>query len=152
VSEPNYPGALRLVFEREGDEVRLVEAIPVDMVVPPGDDFEVDDTERAGFAVRVYGGDGELVYRRSMADPLALEAEIYTGDPEQPFERHPVSLDFVQFEIVVPNVETDVEVELLASPPRRGPDRAAARPVTRVPVRAADKKPKGGPKGGGGPA
>jgi hypothetical protein len=150
VSDRGYPGALRLVFEREGEEVRLVEAIPIDMVVPRGGDLEVDDAKHAGFAVRVYGQKGDLLYRRPMADPLAREAEIYTGVPEQPFERVPVSIDFVQFEVVVPNVDQDVEVELMGSPRRKGSRQAAARPIVRVPVKPADKsKPvRGGESGG----
>lgn len=135
-------GALRLIFERRGDDVLLVDSIPVDMVVPPGDDLDVDDTTLSGFAVRIYSPDGTLVYRRAMADPLAREAEIYTGDPDRPFERHVVDVDFVQFEIVVPNTGADVEVELLASPPREGPKARPARPLKRVPVRARKRKKK----------
>jgi hypothetical protein len=129
------PKALRLVFERIGKEVRLVETIPIDMVVPPGDDLDVDDTQRTGFAVRVYGEDGNLTYRRLMADPLALEAEVYTGDPDQPWERRPIEEDYVQFEVVVPNTGEDIEVELIASPPRHGPEYEPARLITRLPVR-----------------
>jgi hypothetical protein len=132
------PAALRLVFERTGDEVRLLDAIPIDVVVPPGGDLEVDDAERAGFAVRLIGEDGSLVYRRAMADPLAREAEVYTGDAYAPWERVPVQQDTVRFDIVVPNTGGDDEVELVASPPRRGREdrgREAARRVFRSRVR-----------------
>lgn len=135
-------GALRLIFERRGDDVSLVDSVPVDMVVPPSDDLDVDDTTLSGFAVRVYSADGELVYRRAMADPLAREAEVYTGDPDRPFVRQAVDLDLVQFEIVVPNTDTDVDVELLASPPRDGPKARSARPLKRVRVRARKRKKK----------
>lgn len=150
------PQALRLVFEREGDEVRLVEAIPVDMIVPPSDDLEVDDTKQAGFAVRVYEKDGTLVYRRGLADPLAREAEIYTDNPDQPFVRLPISVDFVQFEIVVPNTRADVEIELVASPPRTEHEHAPGRPLMRTPlpahglgrtIQASGLKEQGGNKG-----
>jgi hypothetical protein len=148
MSAERRPAALRLVFERTGDEVRLLDAIPIDIVVPPSDDLAVDDTARAGFAVRLIGEDGSLVYRRAMADPLALEAEVYTGDPtapgispsaaDVPWERVPVQQDTVRFDIVVPNTGGDDEVELVASPPRRGREdrgREVARPVLRSRVR-----------------
>jgi hypothetical protein len=138
MSVEGQPRALRLVFERTGDEVRLLDAIPIDVVVPRGGDLEVDDTERAGFAVRLIGEDGSLVYRRAMADPLALEAEVYTGDPYAPWERVPIQQDTVRFDIVVPNTGGDDEVELVASPPRRGREdrgKAAARRVFRTRVR-----------------
>jgi hypothetical protein len=61
MSVQGRPRALRLIFERTGDEVRLLDAIPIDIVVPRSGDLEVDDTERAGFAVRLIGEDGSLV-------------------------------------------------------------------------------------------
>jgi hypothetical protein len=128
--------ALRLVFERRGKDVRLLEAIPLDVVVPPGDPLDVDDAEHAGFAVRLYGDDGALVYRRVMHDPLAREAEVWTGDPERPWERVPVTDATVVFDVVVPNAADAPEVELVASPVRHSRDEPhrPARPILRTPV------------------
>ena len=138
MSAEGEPRALRLVFERTGAEVRLLDAIPIDIVVPRSGDLEVDDSERAGFAIRLIGEDGSLIYRRAMADPLGLEAEVYTGNPDAPWERVPIPQRTVRFDIVVPNTGGDDEVELVASPPRRGREdrgREVARRVFRRRVR-----------------
>lgn len=112
---PNYD-ALRLVFEREGGEIRLLESIPLDMVVPDGDPLE-DGSELAGFFVCLYDDGGSLLYRRALASPLFDEAEVFTGEEDRPFVRVPLPEAKVQFDVVVPNPRARAEVELLASPP-----------------------------------
>jgi hypothetical protein len=135
--QAKVPTALRLVFERRGDEVVLINAIPLHKVVPPTDDLDVDDTQRAGFAVRLFAGDGSLVYRRAMADPLFREAEVWTGDPDHPWEIVAVDPSVpVRFDVIVPNSDDDEEeVELVASPPRRVRQGEAATRVARMKVR-----------------
>lgn len=130
--------ALRLVFDRDGSDIRLVEAIPVEMVVPPSDRL-ADDEDVAGFWISLYDEGGSIAYRRVMSNPLGDELEVYTGDPEQPFKRVRIPEPKLQFEVIVPDLPEARAVGLFASLPLSDRNVERARQVARFELPTRDR-------------
>jgi hypothetical protein len=93
--------AVRLIFEYDGDEVRLVSEQPVEMIVPDQEaDFET--ARAAGFFVDARD-DGNATLARVRA-PGAFESsvEVYPEKPADPFMRLDVPRPSGAFTVVVP--------------------------------------------------
>src|SRR4051794_41827897 len=70
--------AVRLIFEYEGDEVRLVSQQPVDMAVPG---FDLAQVPRAGHYVEMRTADDEPPSRVPAREAFSTSAE---GFPQEP--------------------------------------------------------------------
>ncbi|HVD16188.1 MAG TPA: hypothetical protein VNK73_17300 [Actinomycetota bacterium] len=135
---PEPRGAVRLIFQYEGDEVRLVSSRHIDKVVPPDDEAETDE-ERQGFYAEVRGADDRVLRRRLLHAPVRRDAEVFTDEGDRALSRIPVERPSGVFSLVVPDLE---EADYVALVERREPDRPgfAALPseLIRVPLRGTD--------------
>jgi len=75
-------GAVRLIFEYDGENVRLVSRQHVDMAPPPSDALDGFAGQK-GFWAELRGADGGLLYRQVMHDPIRRDVEVFSDDPLQ---------------------------------------------------------------------
>jgi hypothetical protein len=126
------PSAVRLIFEYEGDDVRLVSSQAVDMVVPPGDPVAADTTP-PGVLAEVRQADGTTLYRKSVGQLLRSDVEVFSDDPARSITRAPVDRPSGTFVLVIPDDEAADHLALVANSPEAGA-RMATRELLRVPL------------------
>jgi hypothetical protein len=130
--------AIRLIFEYEGDEVRLVSRQRVEMYVPPSDD--VKGYEERGLWGEVRRADGAALYRRALSDPMPRTVEVFSNDPEQTIVRVPIERPSGTFVVVVPDLDEADHLALTSSgAPEHAQLRGAAVEILRVPLGRQDE-------------
>jgi hypothetical protein len=127
-------GAIRLIFEYDGDEVRLISRQHVDMPVPPTDALERYEGQQGSWA-EVRDADDTTLYRQILHDPIRRDAEVFSDGPEQSIARVPVERPTGVFFVLVPDFPEADHVALMNSPPARPGLRATANESLRVPLR-----------------
>jgi hypothetical protein len=121
--------ALRLIFEYEGDEVRLVSQQRVAMLVPPADSVDSQE-EETGFWFEVRDGDDRPIYRRSTRNPLRTHLEVFPPKDES-FTHVEMPEPRGVFTLLVPDLEGAQTLALVGSLPGRERGLAAAREIRR---------------------
>lgn len=133
VTEAESPGppqrALRLTFEYEGDEVRLVSQQRVAMLVPPAD-LADDQEERAGFWFEVRDREDRPIYRRGTQNPLRTHLEVFPPK-DAPFTHVEMPEPRGVFTLLVPDLEDARTLALVGSLPGRAQGLAAAQEIRR---------------------
>jgi hypothetical protein len=140
---PEQPGAVRLTFAYQGDDVRLISMQPVDAAVPPGDPVTGYQGEQ-GFWVETRTADGTTLHRRVMPDPFRGDAEVFSDDPRQSLGRVPIESPSGTFSVLVPAPQDADHVALFSSSMARaaglGPaDAVPAAEVARFSLRGEDR-------------
>ena len=124
------PGAVRLIFRYDGDEITLESRQRVDMVVPPGEPLDAA-REQSGFWVEVRDGTDEPLRRQLLHDPIPRDAEVFSDDPTQSVARIAIDRPSGVFSVVVPEIDEAEYVALIGTPPGQraalGPAREIAR-------------------------
>jgi hypothetical protein len=133
------PSARRLVFQYEGDDVRLVSTQAVDMVVPPGEPLAGDEAPPRLLA-EVRQADGSTLYRKAMGHLLRPDVEVFADDPARSITRAPVDRPSGHFVVVIPEDEAADHLAIVDNVPETA-TRVRSRELLRVPL---------GPAGGGG--
>ncbi|MCS7480645.1 hypothetical protein ACFFQW_20655 [Umezawaea endophytica] len=100
LSEPK-PRAVRLIFEYEGREVRLVSSEAVDALVPPTDQLDGYD-DHLGVWVEVRDADGRPLHRRVLTGPLEETVEVLADDSGPSLRRTRVTGRRGGFAVLVP--------------------------------------------------
>lgn len=116
--------ALRLVFEYEGNEIRLVSHQRVAMLVPPGDELG-GEGEHAQFRYEVQDMDGRPLYRRAAPNPIATDLEVFGPEPGS-FTHVEMAEPRGVFTLLIPDLEEAHTLTLVAS--MRGPEQVATGP------------------------
>jgi hypothetical protein len=133
VTDAESPGApqhaLRLTFEYEGDEVRLVSQQRVAMLVPPADPAG-DPDEQAGFWFEVRDREDRPIYRRSTQNPLRTHLEVFPPK-DASFTHVEMPEPRGVFTLLVPDLEGARTLALVGSLPDRAEDFAAAQEIRR---------------------
>jgi hypothetical protein len=78
--QPTPNLAIRLIFEYEGDQVRLVSQVPVDLVITG---FDLTRTQRPGYYVDTRDASGQTLARVPARNVFSTSTEVF---PEQPGE------------------------------------------------------------------
>jgi len=100
------------MFSYDGDDIRLESRELVAMVAPPSD--PVDGFEnQAGFWTEVRDGQGAVLHRRIMHDPVRRDAEVFSPDPDRSIRRVPDERPSGWFWVVVPVVPGADHVALM---------------------------------------
>ena len=107
---------LRLTFEYKGTDVRLIARQSVDMMAPPSDRLD-EYADHAGFWVELRDGNDRVLYRRVTQNPIALDREAPSGDPQRPFTRVPDDTKQGVFTLLVPDLKEARELRVMGSPP-----------------------------------
>ncbi len=85
-SQPMSTLAMRLIFEYEGDQVRLVSQQPVDVAITG---FDIARTQRPGWHVDTRDAAGRTLARVPARDAFSASAEVF---PETPASRSLASM------------------------------------------------------------
>ena len=110
--------AIRLKFAYEGEEVRMVSRQPLQKRTAPSDPVDArEKRNQSGFWIELQGARNRTLYRRIMSSPIETSVEVPTGNPEQPFIRHPVERPQGVFFLIVPDLDEAESVAIYSSPP-----------------------------------
>ncbi|NEY32016.1 hypothetical protein GTU99_07355 [Streptomyces sp. PRKS01-65] len=111
--------AVRLIFEYEGDSVRLVSQQPVDTAVSS---FETDATTRPGdYVVETRDDYGKRLARVPAREAFRGSAEVFPEDQKEPITRVDVEARGA-FTVIVPAPAEAVQVAVVhVDPPEREP-------------------------------
>ncbi|MBZ4319244.1 hypothetical protein [Streptomyces huiliensis] len=145
-SGPAGAAAVRLIFEYEGPDIRLVSRQRVDAAPPPTDDLSEttgpagsDATDERpgvkGFWVELRDARQQPLYRRVMHPPVRYDAEVFSDDPDRSLARVPVDEPKGAFAVLVPELADADHVALVSSPLAPGPTVAPAAEVARFALR-----------------
>ena len=96
--------ALRLTFQYDGPEVKLISTQRVEMKLPPSHTLSEDES-RSGFWFTLSDPQGKAVYRRVLQNPIRYDREVFSNDSTQPSIRR-VKVDEPKgtFVVLVPDV------------------------------------------------
>jgi septal ring-binding cell division protein DamX len=130
VVQPPAP-AIRLIFEYDGDEVRLVSQQPVDVAITGADLAQV---QAAGTFVDTRDATNRTLARVHARGVSEGTAEVFPEKPGQPFERVNVERPKGAFTVVLPAPQAAARVAVVrvkpgAAPAARAPGGPAAEPV-----------------------
>jgi hypothetical protein len=113
------PGrALRLIFEYEGDRVRLVSQQDVDVAITG---FDLPDVHPPGYYVDSRDAANQTLARVAARDAFGSSAEVFPQQPGDPITRVNVEQPRGAFSVVVPAPEATDHVTVLqvVAPPER---------------------------------
>jgi hypothetical protein len=98
------PKAVRLTFSYDGDKVKLISQLQVEMTVPHSDATK-GFAQHKGFWAELKGQQDQTLYRHLMHNPTKNDAEVFSDDPEQSISRQPAPKRKGVFVVVV--LDTD---------------------------------------------
>lgn len=108
------PAAVRLIFEYEGDQVRLVQQQPVDVAVSG---FDLTREQAPGDHVEVRGADGQLLNRVPIRSGMTTSVEVFPEDPNEPITRTDMPEARGAFTVVVPTTPQADHIALVRIQP-----------------------------------
>jgi hypothetical protein len=108
--EPNPTRAVRLIFEYEGDRVRLVSEQPVDMAVTG---FELSTVSVPGYYVDSRDAENRTLARVRARGAFETSMEVFPEKPGDPITRIDVPQARGAFTVVVPAPERTDHVTIL---------------------------------------
>jgi hypothetical protein len=133
-ADQDHPHAVRLIFEYEGTDIRLVSRQRVEMIPPPGD-RPADQRSAQGMWVEVRDAGRNALYRRVLHDPVRHDTEVFSDDPERSVARVPVERPRGTFAVLVPDLEAADHVAFVGSRLGRTPGLAPAAEIARFALR-----------------
>jgi len=147
-AEPVEQGAVRLIFEYDGDDVRLVSSQSVDVVVQPSAPTRGFE-DRSGFWVELRASSEDVLYRQVLTDPARVHPEVFSPDPAVGITRSPEPEAAGAFTVLVPRQQESSHVVLMGSPPAAGTraprmaasQEAPAEEIARFPIEAGSTGP-----------
>ena len=111
---PPSERAVRLIFEFEGDNVRLVSAQHVDMIVPSSD--PVEDYGSQGCWVALHDAQNRTLFRRVVPQAMRNDVEGPSDEPGHPMVRRPLERPAGMFVVVVPELAEAEQVTVWNNP------------------------------------
>jgi len=122
---PPVTRSVRLIFEYEGDEVRLVMQQPVDIAVTG---FDAHPDVRPGHYVEVRDAADTMMTRVPVREAFSASAEVFPEQPGEPITRVDVARPSGAFTVVVPAPAAADHVAMvrIAPPAADAPRRLAA--------------------------
>lgn len=116
MTEPEQaPRAVRLIFEYEGDNVRLVSQQPVDMVISG---FDAHPEVKPGHFVETRDANGRQIARVPAREAFVQSAEVFPENHADPITRVDVAARGA-FTVVVPAPENAASVAVVRVAPTR---------------------------------
>ena len=122
-SPPDRPATVRLIFEYEGDQVRLVAQQRVDVAIP-GLDLDVSPMPRPGHYVEARSATNEALSRVPIREALSGSAEVFPEEPGSPITRVDVAEPRGAFTVVLPAPEAAEQVAVVQVTERQPEARA----------------------------
>ncbi len=116
-SEPIARNAVRLIFEYEGDQVRLVSQQPL-ATAKPVHDFALSDTP--GYFVDTRDLAGQTLARIPAPNAFASDMEVFPEDHSEPIVRVPVEQPRGAFTVVIDAPQQATHVSVVRVEPAAG--------------------------------
>jgi hypothetical protein len=110
VNEPAVQGAVRLIFEYDGNAVRLVLQQPVDVAVTG---FDVHPDVRPGHYVEIRDAAGTTLSRVPAHSAFTGSSEVFPEDHSEPITRLDTSGQPEAFTVVVPAPAASVSIAVV---------------------------------------
>jgi len=110
VSGPVVQGAVRLIFEYDGEAVRLVMQQPVDVAVTG---FDVHPDVRPGHYVEIRDEAGTALSRVPVRSAFTGSSEVFPEDHSEPITRLDTSGQPEAFTVVVPAPEAAARIAVV---------------------------------------
>lgn len=134
VLDPGGERAIRLMFEYDGDNVRLLSRQQVDMMVPLSDPVQAQEGARGSW-LELRDVDGAALFRRVLAGVIIRDVEGVSDAPGSPMTRRPVEHPRGVLVVLVPDLEDARTVALWDSLPGQDGVQEVAREVVTMPLR-----------------
>ena len=103
MSQSTASGAVRLIFEYEGDEIRLVSQQDVD-VIPPAGQATTPAEDQTGFWMEVRDPKLQVLHRQVMSDPVMTNPEVFSNEPGKTIARSETPISKGAFTVLVPRI------------------------------------------------
>jgi hypothetical protein len=108
--------ALRLTFQYDGPNIRLISSQSVEMKLPPSHGLTGQEGQ-SGFWFTLSDAQGNPVYRRAIQNPVQFDREVFSNDPKQPsIQRVKVDEPRGMFVVLVPDVAGARTLQLFSHP------------------------------------
>ena len=121
--------SVRLIFEYEGDRVRLVSQQAVDVAVTG---FDLSHVDHPGYYVESRDKDDRSLARVPAREAFVQSAEVFPERPGEPITRVDVPQPKGAFTVVVPAPQATDHVTVMRVAPGRAAPGAAAAPAPEV--------------------
>ena len=106
---------LRLTFSYEGSTVRLISSQSIEMKPPPAE-LEPVKKGQTGFWYELVDAHGRQLYQRVVHNPIRVEDEIFSSEPNAPILKQKIEDPRGTFELLIPDVAGAHSVVLFSSP------------------------------------
>jgi hypothetical protein len=132
IPNPSEPvGSVRLIFEYEGNNVRLVSQQPVDVAVTG---FDLSQTSHPGYYIEARDAGNITLARVPARDAFSNSMEVFPENHKDPITRHDVAQPKGAFTVIVPAPAATHHVTVMQIVP--GKPAAALQPgIAAVPPR-----------------
>lgn len=105
MAQPQTAGSTRLIFEYDGDNLRLVSSHDVELA-PPASDAKTAGADEAGFWLEVRDARLQVMHRQIMHDPMMTHAEVFSNEPGKSIARSTTPVRKGAFTVLVPRLPT----------------------------------------------
>jgi len=133
--QPALQGAVRLIFEYDGNAVRLVMQQPVDVAVTG---FDVHPDVRPGHYVEIRDAAGTTLSRVPVRSAFTGSTEVFPEDHSEPITRVDTSGQPEAFTVVVPAPAASASIAVVRiappAPTAKKPEAGVTSPVPAEPV------------------
>jgi hypothetical protein len=111
--------SVRLIFEYDGDQIRLIKRQEVDMI-PPQSAAKSGFAQEVGFWLEVRTAGMQVLHRQIMRDPVATHPEVFSNEPGKTIARSNEPSRKGAFTVVVPeSTDSDHLAFVRANPTAR---------------------------------
>jgi hypothetical protein len=112
--QPSF--TLRLTFAYDGTGIRLTKSQRVEMITPPSV-TPPPQAGQSGYWFEVRDAQGDLHYHHSLYNPVQVDFEVFSNDPNQPITRVPNPNPTGEFTVLVPDLPGAATLILYGPPP-----------------------------------
>lgn len=107
---PPVPAAVRLIFETDGDQVRLISEQPLDVAIPG---FDISQSSDPGYYIDTRDAGGNTLTRVAARDAFPPSVEVFPEKAGDPIRRIAPPLRKGAFSVLVPATQKTRSVSLV---------------------------------------
>lgn len=105
-------GAVRLIFEYEGDQIRLISQQDVDLFSPASDPKSAAVHE-SGFWLELRDANLRVLHRQVTHDPIITHPEVFSDQPGKSIVRSPTPIRKGAFTVLIPRIAASDHLALI---------------------------------------
>lgn len=128
--QPAPTQAVRLIFEYQGDQVRLVTQQPVEMVVTG---FDITQVSQPGYYIDTRNANDQTLTRVPARSVFDTSVEVFPEQPGEPITRTDMAMPQGAFTVVVPVTNGASHVTLVHIAPGADAPMSGSRATSPVP-------------------